>query len=325
MLVNVKYKKFVMEVINSNNINLQNSTGRTLLHFYSHNMQLVAMLLKEGANPDIMDRDSFTPLMEAIINRNWGVVKLLIQSGANLYIKNLNGESSFDLIVKYIEESFNEIKENVEKSCFLEEDLYYIKTIISLIKDIGLLSMDEYSDFVSSIYSISYEYIKLEFVYKERSELLYFLKSDEYDRTFINDFIKNDLETLSSSVNYVVGYEELKETLEKYKDEDYVCEEIFLLLSICYYSNEHKKIFNRQMLQILIKLKEVLNYPFENSEYFRDNYYSLNNNIYELLVGKYKCFKNEDQVREVYEARDKLRILIKMNDFSVNKRPYENK
>ena len=80
----------------------------------------------------------------------------------------------------------------------------------------------------------------------------------------------------------MVGNTELKEEIKKIKDDDYFSEEIIGLLSICYYPNQNKKVFNEFMLNIIYKIRESFAlFPkkfHKGSEkslnYYKDNYYS---------------------------------------------------
>ena len=232
-----------------------------MLHYYTSkcDMDMVSKLLEEGADPNVKDEKSITPLMIAASKHHWGIVKLLIHSGANLYTKNLNGETSFDIIMGYVNKYFDMVKKGVDELVsfgnVIDEhfDIEYIGMyendfimMIDLIKEIELLSIEEHETLVNSIYSVCYEYLKLIFIYNKDSNLFDGLKSNSYDREFINSFIKKDIDTLFQSVNYIEGILELREEIKKIKEDDYVSKEVIELLSICYYK-EQSKSFNKNL------------------------------------------------------------------------------
>jgi len=68
-------------------IEQKNKFGDTPLFFaiYQNDSKLVKILLKYGANPNVIDRNGlYTPLSEAISSNNMEIVKLLLKHGANV-------------------------------------------------------------------------------------------------------------------------------------------------------------------------------------------------------------------------------------------------
>lgn len=81
------YRNF-SNLLHGDNINLKNNNGATLLFFAAEKNKLnfVKILLENGANPNICnhkDRNE-SPLYQAIINKNYKMVKLLIEYKANI-------------------------------------------------------------------------------------------------------------------------------------------------------------------------------------------------------------------------------------------------
>lgn len=66
------------------NINAQDNNGDTALHWAidNNNHNVISVLLKNGANPDIKNKNGVTPLMNAIIKRSKDCALLLIENGA---------------------------------------------------------------------------------------------------------------------------------------------------------------------------------------------------------------------------------------------------
>jgi uncharacterized protein len=112
-------------------INKQDCEGRTALHL-AKNPELVKMLLAAGANPDLQNRPSgYTPLLDTFIWHNkpkfdllvpvtnlniktfygytalmlasrlddLNTIETLITAGADLYIRNNEGEDFYDLLI----------------------------------------------------------------------------------------------------------------------------------------------------------------------------------------------------------------------------------
>ncbi len=57
----------------------------------------VEKLIRRGAQVNVQDRFGVTPLMEAVIGNNPAVVRLLLDAGASVGIRNLRGDTALDL------------------------------------------------------------------------------------------------------------------------------------------------------------------------------------------------------------------------------------
>ena len=61
------------------------------------NVPEVSRLLEKGANPDLANRDGYTPLMIAAKDKNLNMAQVLIAAGAQLDIRNRYGETAIML------------------------------------------------------------------------------------------------------------------------------------------------------------------------------------------------------------------------------------
>ena len=67
-----------------------------------NNIEGVKALLEMGANPNYQDEYNWTALMYAAINGNIDMVKLLLNSGALIYIENIEGQNVLDILREQI-------------------------------------------------------------------------------------------------------------------------------------------------------------------------------------------------------------------------------
>ena len=77
--------------------------GRTpLLKAARHNSksEILQLLLKHGANPDIADEDNNTPLHFAAIRGTKDVAIFLLKLGANPYARNNTGNVPYEEVTK---------------------------------------------------------------------------------------------------------------------------------------------------------------------------------------------------------------------------------
>ncbi len=77
-------------------LNQKNIGGATALHIAarSGNLEIINILLENGADVNAMDNESYTPLMRAAIIGNSKIVEALLNKGAKAESLNLNGESA---------------------------------------------------------------------------------------------------------------------------------------------------------------------------------------------------------------------------------------
>ena len=86
------------------NINLQAANGKTALHYCVQKQCLaqVRALLEAGANPNICDIRNVSPLLLAIEVDNIEICKLLIDSGADVHIRDNNGSTLLHYAAKQL-------------------------------------------------------------------------------------------------------------------------------------------------------------------------------------------------------------------------------
>ena len=85
-------------------INMQNPYGNTVLMFAADagDIDTLVFLLDLDANPDIININSYTPLIAASKNEHLDIVALLIEAGADVTIKNFENRTAFYYIMQAI-------------------------------------------------------------------------------------------------------------------------------------------------------------------------------------------------------------------------------
>jgi len=81
-------------------VHVRNKKGQTPLHLASGwcHSDVLASLLKLGADVDSRDSDDMTPLLHALVHRNnSSAVKLLLEHGASVHVRNKNGQMPLHL------------------------------------------------------------------------------------------------------------------------------------------------------------------------------------------------------------------------------------
>ncbi|MGB8367520.1 MAG: ankyrin repeat domain-containing protein [Candidatus Babeliales bacterium] len=98
---NVPMIKFLLNA--GANIDAAPRTGRTALSFAAgdNHLPAVALLLEYGANPDIATKLSkVTPLMKVADEGYAPIAALLLANGADMYLKNSEGQTALDIAKK---------------------------------------------------------------------------------------------------------------------------------------------------------------------------------------------------------------------------------
>ncbi|ORX49345.1 ankyrin [Piromyces finnis] len=93
-------------------LNLQGSEGSSALQLacYNNNNSIVEELLKyETTNINIQTHEGYTPLMTSCNHKNRNITLQLLNAGANIYLKNNNGQTAFHIACT---QKFNEIIDN---------------------------------------------------------------------------------------------------------------------------------------------------------------------------------------------------------------------
>jgi ankyrin repeat protein len=96
-LIYINSLKELLEETNSDivDINSHNDNGDTALVLASEyrHKNIVSLLLKNGADPNIRTYNDYTALYFALINQNMDIVKILLDHGANINERNCFGSS----------------------------------------------------------------------------------------------------------------------------------------------------------------------------------------------------------------------------------------
>lgn len=87
-------------IANNANVNYTSQEGTALMAAtVKGNLDLVALLLKKGADPDLKNKTGITALMYAVQFKNVDIVKLLLNSGANKSLQDNEGRTAFEYAV----------------------------------------------------------------------------------------------------------------------------------------------------------------------------------------------------------------------------------
>jgi len=92
-------KNFVL--LQKQNPNVPFENGKTLLHYAANrgHIEIVRLLLENGAKINVQDKDKKTPLHEAMTYHHDRVARLLIEKGANVNLKDKEGKTPLFSIV----------------------------------------------------------------------------------------------------------------------------------------------------------------------------------------------------------------------------------
>ena len=78
--------------------NLASKEGQTPLHYATHkNEKMVALLLRNRANPNARIKNGMTALHLAVATHQNGSARLLIRYGADVYLKDDQGRTPYTL------------------------------------------------------------------------------------------------------------------------------------------------------------------------------------------------------------------------------------
>jgi ankyrin repeat protein len=108
---NVEIVKFALDY--GANVNFQDSSGYTSLHFCALNKysELTDLLLANGADVNIRDEHGNPPIWTAIFNAkgDFAIVHKLYKAGADIETKNKHGKSPRDLGETVYQDKFDEL------------------------------------------------------------------------------------------------------------------------------------------------------------------------------------------------------------------------
>lgn len=113
---------------------LRSAAGRTVLHVaaaYYACEELCGALLEAGANINARTKDGTTPLMLAAQSAKPGLVKFLIQKGADWKLKDNSGKTAYDYALS-ADSMFDEHINKSEESCEFSkpQTIAYLKNIM---------------------------------------------------------------------------------------------------------------------------------------------------------------------------------------------------
>lgn len=314
---NIEFILLVNDIIKKNNLDLISSDGNTLLHYFVciAKKKIIKLLLEEGANPNIKNKYGNTPLSEAINYKFFNLFKLFLEYNVDVFIEDSKGNSPFDMIKNYSKENFDLIYKRIHEVVLDVEDANSIILNLDVFKLLGILSMEEHSNFVSYVYKVSYEYMKLEFLYNGKSLVYEYFLSNQFDFNYVDKFISDDIDDIINSINYIEELEVLKNLI---KDKDnYMNEDIVKLISKLtnpIIINKSREILeqlgkiNDEFLELKEKYFNVVNSQRNNFNIFTpDDFYVLDS--YEIhfhkIVEKFKKLKSSNYV--INDIIDELR------------------
>jgi hypothetical protein len=89
-------------IVNDPNMQINGETPLMLVNPYYHDpFDYTKLLIKMGANPNIINPELGTALHYAVANDNTDTLKYLLSVGANPFIKDGDGETPYDLAMHY--------------------------------------------------------------------------------------------------------------------------------------------------------------------------------------------------------------------------------
>lgn len=89
----------LIECVTDDAAQLKNGYRATLLGAVD-STEVAHWLIERGADLNASDRYGFTPLMRAVTGGNFDMVELLVSFGADLYVRNKDGQTAYDLAVE---------------------------------------------------------------------------------------------------------------------------------------------------------------------------------------------------------------------------------
>ena len=100
LAVDVNRKDLVAEILRRGaNPNTPDIFGDTPLSWaaYRGNEEMIQQLIAAGSNVNTQDKRGWTPLMLAVANDYPAIVRLLLQNGARMDLENLEGETAEEI------------------------------------------------------------------------------------------------------------------------------------------------------------------------------------------------------------------------------------
>lgn len=116
-------------------LDIKNRTGRTALHLAARKDQvdIIELLVKNSASPDVRDPDGWTPMHHACFNGNSASVELLIDLGATVDIKAFGGLTPFQ--VTRLRERASDLSEKALNLLKVPAEVDFAKCMLPILKD----------------------------------------------------------------------------------------------------------------------------------------------------------------------------------------------
>ncbi|MBR2140797.1 MAG: ankyrin repeat domain-containing protein [Rickettsiales bacterium] len=163
-----KYEEAKQLMQNTTHVSMQDESGSTLLHWATLNRHLPivkALISRNDVNINACDADNNTALHMAVASKNIEMVKCLVNGGANINVRNKNGETPYRYVCNinnnYLE--LRQCKQKEEQQELANEytidaiktgDFYYLKFIKFMI-DNGVVSINTKDEDGNSLIDIA--------------------------------------------------------------------------------------------------------------------------------------------------------------------------
>lgn len=97
--------KILKELLLQNaDVNAKDPFGCTPLHYVARNPETIQMLLEAKADPNIQENSGMTLLHWEIAAGDEKIIKLLLEAGSSMHIKNKKGKSPLDLAIDNVQQ-----------------------------------------------------------------------------------------------------------------------------------------------------------------------------------------------------------------------------
>jgi ankyrin repeat protein len=112
------------------------------LFFCTKNHEIVKLLLDSGISPNLFNQEYGTPLHQAAFNNSPESLKLLIKSGANVFSKDAEGRTAYDVAREFSKyDSLGILREEFIKLNYKKEKM----------NDIEFVCQEEFFDYFENI------------------------------------------------------------------------------------------------------------------------------------------------------------------------------
>ena len=156
--------------------------------------------------------------------------------------------------------------------------------------------------------------MKYEFIYNDSSLLFDYFTSNLHDFWYINEFIKRDIEELTSSINYIEGLDELTNTISNNRNH-LMDKKIILALCKCELREEYTKASEIKLKEYYDKFKKIYHKLFINindgilpKDYFKNLNIRKVKKEYLTLLKEYHKFINDNNFLKETNEQEILRI-----------------